>query len=365
MIVAAKWVWMAGSAVFTIVKSRQPVKFAKLIPAKASQGLMFVLVIMQTVYRVGDWMIILYNENHCFHRDTIKMLLNEMEVFYYVVELKSFSGAATKLGVSKSFISKKITQLEQELKARLLSRSTRKLTLTEAGLNFYQSCAKVVHEADTAYGMMGELHGKPAGTLRISMPPALGVHLIAPLLANFSRQYPEIRFDIQLENRIVDLIEESYDLVLRVAKLQSSNLITRRITRFKNVICATPKYLRQHGMPKIPHDLERHNCAIYSFGKHIRQLKFLRSNKEYIISVTGNFFSNQLELIKQVVLDDVCLAVLPEFMVSHEFKQQRLQSCLDSFKLPIDPVYAIYPEREFMPPKVRVFIEMLQKTFHS
>lgn len=252
------------------------------------------------------------------------MLLNEMEVFYYVVELKSFSRAALKLGVSKSFISKKITQLERELKARLLSRSTRKLTLTEAGTNFYQYCAKVIDEADKAYTMMSELHGKPAGTLRISIPPALGMYLLAPLLADFVRQYPEIKVDVQLENRLVDLIEEGYDLVLRVAKLESSNLITQKITDIKNIICATPKYLRKNGIPKTPNDLEQHNCAIYSYAKHAKILKFHQNKHEYKVYVAGNFSSNHLELIKQILLSDLCLAALPEFMVSHELKRRRL-----------------------------------------
>lgn len=296
--------------------------------------------------------------------DTIRadkyMLLDEMEIFYYVVEFSSFSKAADRLKVSKSFISKKITKLEQGLKVNLLSRSTRRITLTEAGESFYRYCANIVHEGNEAYSMISELQGKPSGTLKISMPPALGLNLISPMLSKFLIQYPEVNLDIELENRLVDVLEESYDLVLRSAKLESSNLIGQRIFSIKNTICATEQYFKQHSIPKIPSDLEKHNCATYSYSKNAKHLTLIKNSHETVISIQGNFMSNHLDLIKQMVLNNLCIGIFPEFMVTNELQEKKLQRCLINYQLPENQLYAVYPVRKFMLPKLKYFLEMLK-----
>jgi DNA-binding transcriptional LysR family regulator len=295
------------------------------------------------------------------------MLLNEMEIFYYVVELRSFSKAAARLNVSKSFISKKITKLERDLKAHLVSRTTRKLTITGAGESFYRYCANIVHVGHEAYSMISELQGKPSGILKISMPPALGLHLISPMLPTFLSQYPEVTLHIELENRLVDLLEEGYDLVLRSAMLESSNLIAQKIFSIKNIICATEKYLQTHGIPNVPTDLEKHNCAIYSYSKNAEHITFLKNNNnnnnnnEETVHIQGNFTSNHLELIKKMVLDNLCIAALPEFMVATELKTEKVKPCLTAYQLPENPLYAVYPERNFRLPKLKLFIDMLKK----
>lgn len=306
-----------------------------------------------------------YTETICFHMDTIRrklaMLLNEMEIFYYVVELKSFSKAAERLSVSKSFISKKITKLEHDLKTILISRSTRKLSLTEAGESFYHYCANVVKEGQEAYSMMSGLHGKPVGTLKISMPPALGLNLIAPILPKFISQYPEVILDIELENRIVDILEEGYDLALRSAVLESSNLIAQRFFSIENIICASKKYFELNGIPKNPDDLESHQFATYSYSKKADNITLMKNNKEEVINIKSVFQSNQLDLIKQMVLNNVCLAILPKFMVENELKSRKLIACLSNHKLPESPIYAVYPERKFMLPKLKCFLDMLKQ----
>lgn len=294
--------------------------------------------------------------------DEVKsMLLNEMEIFYYVAEFKSFSKAADKLTVSKSFISKRIAKLEKELRVRLLTRSTRKLILTEAGENFYHHCQHVVEEATKGYSIMGELKGKPTGTLKISLPPALGMNLLAPMLSSFNKKYPDIILDVELENRIVDLISENYDLVLRFAKLEDSNLIVQKILSCKNFLCATPQYLKYHGKPETPDDLEQHNFAMYSHSKNAKQIKFIKNKIQDIVYIQGNFMSNHLDLIKEVVLKNLCMGVFPEFMVSRELNNGRLKICLAEHQIIETHFYAIYPEREFMPLKLKLFLDMLRE----
>lgn len=292
------------------------------------------------------------------------MLLDEMEIFYYVAEYKSFSKAARQLSVSKSFISKKISKLEQALKVHLISRSTRTLSLTEAGENFYRYCEKIVKERDDAFSMLHELKGKPSGVLKLSVPPALGLNLLSSILPGFLQRYPEVSIDIQLENRVVDVLEEGYDLVLRsAASLTSSNLIAQRIFSIKNILCATKKYLQLHGIPSTASDLEKHNVATYRYRdlKNAGHLILTKNTYEYDVAVRGNFMSNHLDLIKQMVLNDVCIAVLPEFMVAHEIDQKKLIPCLTAYQLPENPFYAIYPERKFMLPKLKYFLEELKQ----
>lgn len=291
------------------------------------------------------------------------MLLNEMEIFYCVAELKSFSKAAHKLGVSKSFVSKKITQLEHALKAQLLFRSTRKLTLTEAGSNFQQYCTKIVKIAEQSYSAISELQGKPAGSLKISAPPALALYLLMPLLPKFMQQNPDVSLNIQLESHIVNLIEEGYDLALRSGKLVSSNLISQRVYTGKNLICASPAYLQRHGKPKTPADLKKHNFAIYSQTKSAQSIKITKDTQEITTDIQGNFISNHLDLIKKIALNHLYMAILPEFMVKKEIKNGELVACLTHYQLQKFHFYAIYPAKEFVAPKVKAFIKMIKDSW--
>ncbi|NNM60211.1 MAG: LysR family transcriptional regulator [Legionellales bacterium] len=267
---------------------------------------------------------------------------------------------ADKLGVSKSFISKKLTKLEQQLKARLIVRTTRKLILTEAGKDFYHYCTNVVQEGEKAFAMMNELRGNPSGLLKISIPPALALHMLTPLFTQFLSMYPDITLDIELESRVVDLVKEGYDLALRSTKLVSSNLIAQKIFSGKNIICATERYLAKNGELAKASDLVNHNCGVYSDSKSKNQITLIHNQHQETVFVKGNFMSNHLELIKQLVLSDTCIGFFPEFMVSNELKNKQLIRCLENYLLPTSPVFAIYPEREFMLPKLRVFLEMLK-----
>jgi DNA-binding transcriptional LysR family regulator len=193
------------------------------------------------------------------------------------------------------------------------------------------------------------------------MPPALGLNLISPMLPKFLSRYPDVSLDIELENRLVDLLEEGYDLALRSAILESSNLIAHKIFSIKNIICATEKYLQTHSTINIPSDLEKHNCATYSYSKNAEHITLIKNNHEQIIHVNGNFTSNHLDLIKQMVLDNLCVAILPEFMVKNELESGKIKPCLTNYHLSENSLYAVYPERNFMLPKLKFFLEMLKK----
>lgn len=288
------------------------------------------------------------------------MQINEMILFYHVVKYKSFSQAAEQLGVSKSHISKHVTQLEKELKSQLLHRSTRQLSLTEAGEIFYQHCEKVVALAEQGYNALATYHKQPAGTLKISIPPALGLHLLSEPIIKFNQKYPEVKLNIALENEIVDLIQKGYDLALRSALLTDSNLIAQKLTILSNVLVASPRYLKQHGLVKNHEQLQNHVFAIYSGSKAARQMIFTRNKQTFEIVINSVIESNSLDLIQQMVSGDRCMAVLPKFMVIDLIAKKKLIHCLPHYQLPESPLYAIYPEKMFMPLKVKCFLDEIK-----
>lgn len=281
-------------------------------------------------------------------------------MFYYVAELKSFSQAARQLNVSKSFISKRISFLENALNIKLLLRSTRDVTLTEAGHAFFRQCEKIVLEARNSYQLIDAFHQNPVGTLKISVPVALGLHLLPSVLADFMEKYPDIKLNIDCENRLVDVIKDGYDLVLRSAKLESSSLIAQKLFSLKNIICASPAYLKKNKKITQPSDLSEHHFAIYHPEIRNDELKLNKDNRVYIMNIHSSLITNQLDLVRQMVMTDTCLGVLPAFMIKNEIEQKRLVPCLNGYELPSSPIYIIYPNKELLLPKVKVFIKMLK-----
>lgn len=283
-----------------------------------------------------------------------------MTIFYTVVQQNSFSQAALLLGVSKSFISKHITALEKDLKTRLLNRTTRQLSLTEAGEIFYQHCQSLSIVAEQGYDAIVNLRKLPSGTLKISAPPALAIHLLASPLIDYTKRYPDVKFNIVLESHIVDMVKQGYDLALRVALLPDSTLISQKIVSLPYVLCASPQYLKKFGAVKQPEELIKHSFATYSGSKLAKQLSFTHKNKQTTINIQSHFQCNNLDLISQMVTAHSCMAVLPKFMAKPLIEKKKLVVCLPEYKLPEAPLYAVYPERTLVPLKVKAFIELLK-----
>jgi DNA-binding transcriptional LysR family regulator len=288
-----------------------------------------------------------------------------MVIFYNVVQQGSFSQAADALGVSKSFISKHITKLEKDLKTRLLNRTTRQLSLTEGGEIFYQHCQSLSNVAEEGYDAIVNLRKLPSGTLKISAPPTVAMHLLVKPLLEYAQRYPEVKFNVILESRIVDIIQEGYDLVLRCALrtpvLPDSTLISQKIVSLRNFLCASPGYLKKHAALKSPEQLAQHVFAIYSGNKSAKKLTLTRENKKTTINIDTYFQSNNLDILAEMIQAHSCMGVLPEFMIKNLLLKKKLVECLPEFKLPESPLYVIYPERELVPLKVKLFIDILKK----
>ena len=289
------------------------------------------------------------------------MLINEMMTFYYVAQFKSFSQAALQLKVSKSQMSKEIVRLENDLKIKLLNRSTRQVSLTQEGQVFFKYCKSLIEQAKQGYGAIEGLRAQASGTLKISVPPAFALHVLSQPLLEFSKSNPEVKLNIVLDSRIEDIIEQGYDLALRSAVLSDSNLIAQKVASIKNVLCASPAYLKKLGKIQTPEQLSTHRCAVYSGVKLAHELKFYQGKKLFKVEIDPVMQSNSADFMLQMVLKGDCVAVFPEFMVTSLLHEKKLIACLPDFQISESPLYAIYPDKEFVPLRVKLFIEILKK----
>lgn len=280
-------------------------------------------------------------------------------VFVAVVECGSFSLAAEKLSITKSAVSKRITQLEDELGLRLLNRTTRKLSLTEAGERYYYHVSQAMNHARQGCDAVTELQGEPRGKLKITAPMSFGVLHIAPIITEFLNRFPQVEIDLQLEDQMVDLIEGGFDLAIRIGHLSTSNLIAKRLVRCRSILCCSPDYLKQHQTPVKPLDLVYHNCLVYSYFRGGSEWSFSQNGADFKVIPKGNLTVNNSEAIRRALLDGLGIGQLPTFLVSKDIVSGRLQPVMQDFALPEHAIYAVFPERKHLPHKVRAFMEFV------
>ncbi len=289
--------------------------------------------------------------------------LERMAVFARVVEAKSFSAAALRLGLSKSLVSKHVTQLEKSVGARLLNRTTRNMSLTEAGAAFYEHCARIVEELAEAKLAVGRLHSEPRGMLRISSSVAFGRLHVAPAVAEFLAAYPDVRIDMVTTDRFVDLAEEGYDLVVRIMSEPALNVVARKLAAVHRKMCATPEYFARKGVPQTPGDLERHNCLTYTSVNPQDSWRLRGPDGDISIRSSGNLRLNDDDALAEAVLRGLGIALLPTFIIGKELQSGRLQSVLSEY-IPLERnIYAVYLPTRYVSAKVRVFIDYLLKRF--
>ena len=283
--------------------------------------------------------------------------LQRMAIFARVVETKSFSAAARDLGLSKSLVSKQVTQLEKSIGARLLNRTTRNMSLTEAGATFYGHCARIVEELQEAKLAVGRLHSNPQGLLRISVPVAFGRLHIAPALPELLSTYPQVKIDMVTTDRFVDLAEEGYDVVVRIMSEPAPNMVARRLAAVHRKICATPEYFARNGIPETPEDLERYNCLTYTYSNPQDIWRLHGQHGDISVRASGTLRLNDDDALAEAVLGGLGLALLPTFIIGNHLQSGRLQSVLADY-IPLERyIYAIYLPNRYLPAKVRVFID--------
>ena len=284
-------------------------------------------------------------------------------MFARVVKAKSFSGAATRLGISKSRVSKSVARLEAVLGVRLLQRTTRRLSLTEVGEAYFEHCDRILDEMLLADGTVSSLHSEPRGRLRISAPVAFSTLHVASALPEFMAQYPELVVELSISDRLVDLVEEGFDLVLRIAPEPGQNLVARRLAPIRRKICASPAYLARCGIPASPHDLARHNCLDYTYMKTQGFWHLKGPAGDISIPVSGSLRINDDEALSQAVLGGLGLALLPTFIIGRELQAGRLVEVLPGY-VPVERfIYALHLPNRHLPQKVRACIDFLAARF--
>ncbi len=288
-----------------------------------------------------------------------------IEMFVAVVENQGFSPAADKLGVSKSAVSKRITQLETKLGVRLLHRTTRKISLTEAGENYFEHALKALSAAKDAEYAVTHMQGEPTGKLRINAPMSFGRICLAKLIPQFLQMYPKIEINLQLEDKTIDLIEGGYDIAIRVGALPNSTLVARKLMPCRSVVCASPDYLKIQGAPMFPSELIQHNCVLFSYSSDVNEWSLSNSDTTETVQVSGNYKVNNSEALKEALVQGIGIGRLPSFVAESALTSGELVPVLSDYQLPEQTFYAVFPERQFLPAKVRVFIDYLIECFNE
>ena len=285
--------------------------------------------------------------------------LDSMGIFVKVAEQGSFSAAARALGRSKSAVSKHVTALEERLGVRLLNRTTRRLALTEVGLAFRDSAARLVAEIDDLETLAGRHSVEPRGTLKVAAPMSFGITCLAPLLPEFLACHRHLEVTLSLNDRVVDLLEEGFDLAVRVGTLGDSALIARRLASASSVCAASPAYLEASGAIDHPEDLRGHNCLRYTYGRSPDVWPFERDGERLAVRVTGNCRANNGDALIAAAVADLGVVRVPDFIAAPALEQGRLVPVLTAWQIREIPIHAVFPPHRHASAKLRVFLDHL------
>lgn len=284
-----------------------------------------------------------------------------MEVFVSIVEAGNFSAAAEKLDISSVMVGKHVRQLEDHLGTRLLHRTTRRQRLTEAGAAFYDDCRKVLEQVRQAETSVQALYVVPQGVLRVSAPVTLGAFVIAPLVADYLALYPQMKVELELSNRFVDLIDGGYDAAIRIGPTGDADLVARPLSAYRMVICASPDYLRKHGVPASPAELARHRCLVNLVWNRRSAWHLQDATGDVTWPSTGVFASNDGQALRAAALKGAGLLLQPEVLMADDIAHGRLIAVLEDFLPPPRPVHLLYLPDRRPRPKIKSFVEYMEK----
>jgi len=281
--------------------------------------------------------------------------LNEIAIFVKVVDAGSFTGAAKSLGLPKSTVSRKITQLEERLGVRLLQRTTRTLSLTDTGSAYYNQCSRIISDVEEANIAVTEMQSKPQGLLRITAPMLFGAEVLSDLVAEFLQQNPEIQLEIVLTDQPLDLIQEGIDVAFRVGHLADSSLIARSLGNIKVITCASPRYVEQNGSPKHPKEVANHT----TLGWNPVNTWEYDTPENITIDVKPKVKVNDIQSMHKMALTGLGIARLPAFVCADDIKSGRLVPLLCDWSYKSTPIHALYPSNRHLSVKVRSFVDYI------
>lgn len=289
--------------------------------------------------------------------------LLSFRVFLAVVGEGSFAAAADRLELSRAVVSKHVKYLEEQIGARLLERTTRRVALTEAGGAFYERAQRALGELDEAMREAGQTAVIPRGKIRVTSALSFGLRHLSHAISEFLGRYPEVKIELELSDRFIDLGETGFDLAIRIGTLEESSLIARRLATTRQVVCGSPAHLRQHGVPKTPQQLRQHNCLAYSYNPRPKTWTFRHGGKVETVEVDGCVQVNNGDLLRQFALDGHGIVLLPTFLVGADLEAGKLVQVLGDYDVGELGIYAVYTNRKFMPAKIRLFLDFLVERF--
>lgn len=285
------------------------------------------------------------------------MIWEGISEFVAVAETMSFTAAAKQLGISTAQVSRQVSALEDRLSIKLLYRTTRKVSLTESGSVYFQHCRTVLDGLDDAERAVSNLNNKPRGIIRITAPVTYGEEKIVPLINDFSRLYPELEIIFNLTNKTMDLVEEGYDLAIRLGHLSDSSMMAKKLSRRIRHVCASPNYIEAYGVPYSLSELDKHNCLIGTTD----MWRFQVSGKMKSIRISGNIRCNSGYGIMDAALKGVGIIQLPDHYVQRHIDTGQLITMLDKFREPEEGVWALYPHNRHLSPKIRLLVDYLSE----
>ncbi|MDG1274613.1 MAG: LysR family transcriptional regulator [Alphaproteobacteria bacterium] len=286
-----------------------------------------------------------------------------MKVYCSVVENDSLAGAARSLNVSPSVVSKQLSALEDRLGVRLINRTTRRISVTQEGTAYYESCKRIITDVAEAENAVSSAHAAPRGLLKITAPVTFAHRHLTPHLPKFLDMFPEVEVQVQVNDRVVDLVDEGIDLAIRISQLKDSSLIARRLAPNRRYIAATPEYLKKNGTPNAVDDLKEHRLITWPPGNPLNDWHFLINGIERIMKVNGAIAVNEGDGILTTLLAGGGLGMTQEFLAGPYVREKKLVPLLEEFVREDNPIYAVYPSNRHLSPKVRAFVDFLVKIY--
>jgi DNA-binding transcriptional LysR family regulator len=288
----------------------------------------------------------------------------DLQAFVAVVEAGSFTAAAERLGIAKSAVSRRVSELENRLGAQLLRRTTRQMNLTDTGRAFYEHGSRILADLDEAESAVLQQHGELGGSLKVALPLSFGIRHMCEPIAEFSRRHPRVEFDLDLNDRRIDLLEEDVDVAVRIGRLRDSSLIARRLFEARTVVCASQTYLDRHGVPQTPEDLAGHQCLLYSNIPDPTRWVWRDGNGErHDVRVRAALFASSGDFLLNAAIQGLGIALEPTFNAGEAISRGDLVPLLTEYQWPISPAWAVYPPTRHLSYRVRAFIDYLAEHF--
>lgn len=291
--------------------------------------------------------------------------LAAMQVFVEVAQRQSFTAAAEHLGMSRSSVSKHVAFLEQHFSSRLLQRTTRRLSLTEAGHEMLAQAEIILDQFNQLEGAFQRAGQSPQGRLRLNAPYAFGTVYLGSVLAGYQQRYPDVELDVVLADRRVGLVEEGFDLALRIGELEDSTLVAKRLGMLGMTVVAAPAYIARHGAPAHPRELARHRCLTYSYARHGLEWPFWDGSHWLRVRTRQGLRANSGDVLRDVAIAGGGITIQPDFIVADALESGALTALLPGYSPPRLPLYAVYPERTLMPAKLRSVLDYLESAFDA